>query len=87
MFGIGGGNNPIKRFLVQSCCLHIALAIINFQGKDIQRILGVKPGKIVGEALQYLKDVKYEWEMAGKDMKPKDAELLILNNFGIGRRG
>jgi poly(A) polymerase len=50
-------------------------------GNDVQRLLNVKPGAIVGEALRYLKDAKYEWELAGREMTKADAEALILEKF------
>ena len=83
-----GNDIPGLREKIEGLKVNIQKAEeLPLNGMDIQRILGVKPGKIIGEVLQYLKDVKYEWEMEGKEMKPEDAELLILNNFGIGKRG
>ena len=52
-------------------------------GNDVQRILGVK-GKTVGDALKYLKDVKYEWELEGKEMTKQDAEKILVDKFGTG---
>jgi poly(A) polymerase len=50
-------------------------------GNDVQRILGLKPGREIGEVLKYLKDEKYEWELAGKEMMKEDAETLILEKY------
>ena len=50
-------------------------------GNDIQRLLGVKPGREVGMALKFLKDENYEWALAGKVMTKADAEKLILEKF------
>lgn len=51
-------------------------------GRDVQRILGIKPGKIVGEILDHLKTIKYEWELKGKTMTKTDAEHLVMEKYG-----
>jgi poly(A) polymerase len=51
-------------------------------GKDIQKILGVGPGKMIGDALKFLKDKKFEMGQDGKEMTREDAEKLILKKFG-----
>lgn len=53
-------------------------------GNDVQRILGVRPGKAVGDALKWLKDIKYEWEIEGREMTREDAERLVAERFGKG---
>jgi poly(A) polymerase len=53
-------------------------------GNDVQRILGIKKGKAVGDALKYLKDTKYEWELEGRAMTKEDAEQLLIKRFGMG---
>jgi len=51
-------------------------------GNDVQKILGIKQGVMVGQILKFLRDTKYEWELAGKSMTRDDAERLILEKFG-----
>lgn len=51
-------------------------------GNDIQKLLGVKPGREVGLALKFLKDENYEWALSGREMTKVDAEKLILEKFG-----
>lgn len=53
-------------------------------GNDIKSVLGIKSGPAVGEAMKYLKDTKYEWELAGKEMTKQDAERLLMERFGTG---
>jgi len=53
-------------------------------GHDVQRILGVGVGKVVGDVLKWLKDVKYEWELDGREMTKEDAERLVVERFGKG---
>jgi poly(A) polymerase len=55
--------------------------VLPLDGNDIQRILNIGPGAMVGMALRYLKDVKYEWELAGKQMTKADAEAVVLEKF------
>lgn len=51
-------------------------------GRDVQRILGIGPGKQVGEALQFLKDKKFDFAQRGREMTPGDAEDLLRSQFG-----
>ena len=51
-------------------------------GNEIQALLGIKPGKTVGEAIQFLKDTKYQWLIDGREMTKADAQKLILDKFG-----
>jgi putative nucleotidyltransferase with HDIG domain len=51
-------------------------------GDDVQRLLGIGRGKMVGDVLKWLKDTKYEWELVGTVMTPEDAEKLVLDKFG-----
>lgn len=51
-------------------------------GKDIQKILGIGPGKTVGDALKFLKDKKFELGQAGQEMTRDDAERLLTERFG-----
>ena len=53
-------------------------------GKDIQRVLTIGPGKIVGDILKWLKDKKFEIEKDGKEMTKDLAESLIIERY---RRG
>jgi tRNA nucleotidyltransferase/poly(A) polymerase len=55
--------------------------VLPIDGRDVQRILSVKPGPFVGEVLKYLKDKKFEMEQAGREMKKSDAESLIIDRF------
>jgi poly(A) polymerase len=51
-------------------------------GNDVQSLLGIGPGRAVGEAVAWLKDRKYEWELEGRPMSREDAEKLVLEQFG-----
>ena len=55
--------------------------VLPVNGRDIQRILGIKPGPKVGVVLEFLKDKKFEMERAGKEMTKNDAESLIIDTF------
>lgn len=55
--------------------------ILPIDGRDVQRVLGIKPGPDVGKALSFLRDKKFEMEQAGKEMSKADAEAL-LREFG-----
>jgi poly(A) polymerase len=46
-------------------------------GKDVMRVLGVGPGKQVGQALQFLKDKKFDMLQRGHEMTKDDAERLL----------
>jgi hypothetical protein len=50
-------------------------------GLDIQRILGIKPGRQVGEAMKFLRDKKFDIEQVGGEMTEKDAEKLLREKF------
>lgn len=52
-------------------------------GHDIQRYLKIAPGRMVGEAIQFLKDKKYEWELHGKKMTRDDALVLLRDRFMV----
>jgi len=50
-------------------------------GKDVIRILGIKPGPKVGEALQVLKDKKFDISLRGREMTKDDAERILVEWF------
>lgn len=50
-------------------------------GRDVQRVLGIGPGKKVGDVLKWLKDKKFEMAQAGEEMTRDRAESLILEHF------
>ena len=56
--------------------------VLPLDGNDVQELLGIKAGPEVGKVLRFLKDEKYEWELAGKEMTKKDATKLITEKFG-----
>jgi poly(A) polymerase len=51
-------------------------------GADIQRLLNVRPGKMIGEALKFLGDQKFELAQKGVEMDKDMAEKIILKEFG-----
>ena len=53
-------------------------------GKDVQKLLGVGPGRQIGDILKYLKDKKFEMGQDGKEMTKDDAERLVVDKFGKG---
>jgi poly(A) polymerase len=50
-------------------------------GKDVQRILGIKPGKLIGDVLKWLQDKKFDLSQEGQEMTKDLAESLILKHF------
>jgi poly(A) polymerase len=50
-------------------------------GKDVIRILGIKPGPKVGEALVFLKDKKFDMLHKGREMTKDDAERILVEWF------
>jgi len=50
-------------------------------GRDIQRILGIGPGKKIGDILKWLKDKAFEMVQAGEEMTKDRAESLIIEHF------
>lgn len=50
-------------------------------GRDVQRILNIKPGKQVGDVLKWLQDKKFEMGQAGQEMTPSIAKNLIIEHF------
>jgi len=76
---------PDLRTEIDALRVHVQKAEeLPLDGNDIQKILGVKQGRVIGEALKYLKDTKYDWELAGKEMTKEDASRLVLEKFGNG---
>lgn len=51
-------------------------------GNAIQRLLGVPPGPIVGEAIRFLNDQEDEYAASGNQLTEKEAEKLLLEKFG-----
>lgn len=51
-------------------------------GKDVQRVLSIGPGKQVGDALRFLRDLKFEMGQKGTEMTKEMAEKSLLERFG-----
>jgi len=56
--------------------------ILPIDGRDIQRLLNIRPGKIIGDALKFLGDQKFELSQRGIEMDKKMAENIVLKEFG-----
>lgn len=50
-------------------------------GRDIQKILGIPPGKKIGDILKWLKDKKFDMSQHGEEMTKDSAESLIIEHF------
>lgn len=50
-------------------------------GREIMKLLGVGPGKVVGEAGKFLVDKMDEYAALGREMSKHDAEELLLKEF------
>ena len=55
-------------------------------GKDIQRILKIGPGKQIGDMLKLLKDKKFEMGQDGIEMTKDIAENFIIERYSGGAR-
>lgn len=47
-------------------------------GSDVQKVLGIGPGRQVGEALKYLRDKQFEMIQNGQEMTVNDAAKLLV---------
>jgi poly(A) polymerase len=56
--------------------------VLPIDGKEIQQILGIGPGKLIGDILKYLKDKQFEFIQSGKEMTKEDAKKIVLDHFG-----
>jgi poly(A) polymerase len=82
------GNYPVQNLVpdlkkdIEALKVHVEKAEeLPVDGLDIQRILGIKPGRQVGEAMKFLRDKKFDIEQVGGEMTEKDAEKLLREKF------
>jgi poly(A) polymerase len=82
------GNYPVQNLVpdlkkdIEALKVHVEKAEeLPVDGLDIQRILGIKPGKQVGDAMKFLRDKKFDIEQVGGEMTEKDAEELLREKF------
>lgn len=51
-------------------------------GREVQRILNIRPGRLVGEVLTFLSDKAFEMSNRGRKLDKRTARDLILKEFG-----